>query len=224
MFTEQDLERLEALLDAPPLADHAPGADALQALLVALAIGPDDEAVDGWLDAALGLDAPPGATSGGDDDALAPPIAQARDLVERFREEIGQRLRDGTLSLLLYPLRRGRPDYGAWCHGFLAGVELCATDWYDAADPEDVDELLFPIHVLAGELTPSERAAYAPAAWRRLVLDAESGLDATIVRIRDYWAIVRSPPQTVRHAAPKVGRNDPCPCGSGRKFKQCCGR
>ena len=22
----------------------------------------------------------------------------------------------------------------------------------------------------------------------------------------------------------KVGRNDPCPCGSGRKFKQCCGK
>jgi uncharacterized protein len=24
-------------------------------------------------------------------------------------------------------------------------------------------------------------------------------------------------------AAPKVGRNDPCPCGSGKKFKKCCG-
>jgi uncharacterized protein YecA (UPF0149 family) len=23
---------------------------------------------------------------------------------------------------------------------------------------------------------------------------------------------------------PKIGRNDPCPCGSGKKFKQCCGR
>jgi len=23
---------------------------------------------------------------------------------------------------------------------------------------------------------------------------------------------------------PKIGRNDPCPCGSGRKFKQCHGR
>jgi uncharacterized protein len=25
-------------------------------------------------------------------------------------------------------------------------------------------------------------------------------------------------------AAPRPGRNDPCPCGSGRKYKQCCGR
>ena len=30
-------------------------------------------------------------------------------------------------------------------------------------------------------------------------------------------------PQTLRHAAPKVGRNDPCPCGSGKKYKKCCG-
>jgi preprotein translocase subunit SecA len=28
----------------------------------------------------------------------------------------------------------------------------------------------------------------------------------------------------VRREAPKIGRNDPCSCGSGKKFKQCCGR
>ncbi len=28
---------------------------------------------------------------------------------------------------------------------------------------------------------------------------------------------------TPKRAAPKVGRNDPCPCGSGKKYKQCCG-
>ncbi len=26
----------------------------------------------------------------------------------------------------------------------------------------------------------------------------------------------------VYHAGPKVGRNDPCPCGSGKKYKKCC--
>jgi len=30
--------------------------------------------------------------------------------------------------------------------------------------------------------------------------------------------------QPVRRNQPKVGRNDPCPCGSGRKYKKCCGR
>ncbi|MGA1523171.1 MAG: SEC-C metal-binding domain-containing protein, partial [Planctomycetota bacterium] len=30
-------------------------------------------------------------------------------------------------------------------------------------------------------------------------------------------------PGTFRREAPKVGRNDPCPCGSGKKHKKCCG-
>ena len=34
----------------------------------------------------------------------------------------------------------------------------------------------------------------------------------------------RKKPETVRRDAPKVGRNDPCPCGSGKKYKHCCGR
>jgi pyruvate/2-oxoglutarate dehydrogenase complex dihydrolipoamide acyltransferase (E2) component len=29
--------------------------------------------------------------------------------------------------------------------------------------------------------------------------------------------------ETVRREEPKVGRNDPCPCGSGKKYKKCCG-
>lgn len=30
--------------------------------------------------------------------------------------------------------------------------------------------------------------------------------------------------ETFRRQTPKVGRNDPCPCGSGKKFKRCCGK
>ena len=31
-------------------------------------------------------------------------------------------------------------------------------------------------------------------------------------------------PQPIRNEGPKVGRNDPCPCGSGKKYKNCCGK
>jgi preprotein translocase subunit SecA len=30
--------------------------------------------------------------------------------------------------------------------------------------------------------------------------------------------------ETIKRDVPKVGRNDPCPCGSGKKYKKCCGR
>jgi curved DNA-binding protein CbpA len=33
-----------------------------------------------------------------------------------------------------------------------------------------------------------------------------------------------APEQPIRRAQPKIGRNDPCPCGSGKKYKKCCGR
>ena len=50
---------------------------------------------------------------------------------------------------------------------------------------------------------------------------------ATFVKDRSGWKfedgdLVGETP-TVREE-PKVGRNDPCPCGSGKKYKKCCGR
>jgi preprotein translocase subunit SecA len=43
--------------------------------------------------------------------------------------------------------------------------------------------------------------------------------------LREQHAGEREPekPEPVRRAAAKVGRNEPCPCGSGKKFKKCCG-
>ncbi len=39
-------------------------------------------------------------------------------------------------------------------------------------------------------------------------------------------SITKAPPKIKAQAAAtrEVGRNDPCPCGSGKKFKKCCGR
>ena len=37
-----------------------------------------------------------------------------------------------------------------------------------------------------------------------------------------YTRAVRFGPAPVKSAHPKVGRNDPCPCGSGKKYKHCC--
>jgi uncharacterized protein YecA (UPF0149 family) len=41
---------------------------------------------------------------------------------------------------------------------------------------------------------------------------------------RDDWEEPEPPPVgTIVRSGPRVGRNDPCPCGSGKKFKKCCG-
>lgn len=39
-----------------------------------------------------------------------------------------------------------------------------------------------------------------------------------------YAGMVEPENRTVRRESPKIGRNDPCPCGSGKKHKKCCGK
>ena len=48
---------------------------------------------------------------------------------------------------------------------------------------------------------------------------------AEFLRVNGSWLYNREArigPAPFKSAAPKVGRNDPCPCGSGKKYKQCC--
>lgn len=46
-------------------------------------------------------------------------------------------------------------------------------------------------------------------------------MDKEILRRMQLMAVPPTEVQMARHP-PKVGRNEPCPCGSGKKFKKCC--
>jgi SEC-C motif len=54
----------------------------------------------------------------------------------------------------------------------------------------------------------------------RLLL--ERGKGSILERVREIDTSVNIPGTTMRRAAVRVGRNEPCPCGSGRKYKHCC--
>jgi SEC-C motif-containing protein len=49
---------------------------------------------------------------------------------------------------------------------------------------------------------------------------------ATFEKIGDRWLYVdgKITPKTIVRVGEKIGRNDPCPCRSGRKYKHCCGQ
>ena len=53
--------------------------------------------------------------------------------------------------------------------------------------------------------------------------DATEEIIACVADLYDLTEPMRYQVETVRRGAPKVGRNDPCSCGSGRKFKHCHG-
>ena len=72
-----------------------------------------------------------------------------------------------------------------------------------------------------------EEQAYAKALDEEhplKTLDAAiEDLVSNVIDLADIARVDRLRVATVRRDAPKVGRNDPCPCGSGRKFKHCHG-
>jgi SEC-C motif len=58
--------------------------------------------------------------------------------------------------------------------------------------------------------------------WHALL--KQNGHSALRERFKRMRAVAQSRARSQRHVvAPKLGRNAPCPCGSGRKFKRCCG-
>ncbi len=71
----------------------------------------------------------------------------------------------------------------------------------------DVVKILLNIHK-AGELRRTETVKITNAS-----LENVNNLDNDTVR-----------KETVKKEGPDIGRNDPCPCGSGKKYKQCCGK
>jgi uncharacterized protein len=104
-----------------------------------------------------------------------------------------------------------------WASGFQVGLEYCANDWQKFSEDEENRSLLKPFLALKQghhpdkvdePLTQTERAelvAMIPAAAHRLF---------------HYWIEKAQTENTA--SKPKIGRNDPCPCGSGKKYKKCC--
>jgi uncharacterized protein len=133
---------------------------------------------------------------------------------------------------LLYSQYRGEmvPFIDDWCAGFMKGVELDAEGWravtankpdwlstiklYGTADGRvefEKKNLSLDEHkVLVAGLADTVRNIHAVWRGRRREQMAERTMSDFVRRLP-----VRNPD--------KVGRNDPCPCGSGKKFKRCHG-
>jgi uncharacterized protein len=112
-------------------------------------------------------------------------------------------------------------DAEAWCWGFWEGMELRPGSWDEIWDSEAAP-LMRPIYLLgADEIEESELAEVEnPKLAHKLALEIEANLPG----IHRFWLPRRKAAvETVRRDEPKVGRNDDCPCGSGKKYKKCCG-
>ena len=221
--TEADLDRLEELLDSDAFGVEGMLLDEIQAVLCAVASSPEAVAPETWLPAVLG------ETPAWDSPEHE---AEVRDLLLRLAADIAATLAAGEdVSPMLYPMEEGSEelDFTTWANAYLFGTELTEADWFDMAGEhgDDLYELLYPVLYLSGALEEDVRQRgerwLTPAEEARASEAARDSMPELPQRVHAFWRVAGTPVQTIRREGAKVGRNDPCPCGSGKKYKQCCG-
>ena len=220
-LVEADYDRLDALLDSLG-SGEAMIVEELDGFLAALACGAEAVPADEYLPEILGL---PEDTEGAGN---AP--AELLALVERHRRQVAATLAAGRYAPVLAHDEHGQPDGVAWAVGFLRGVEMRPEGWEAMLEDAEFGDALDAVETLAATLDDE-----APAAARKLGRrERDALIDQMIADTADIHEFFRpfrkagTTPQamrveTVRRDGPKVGRNDPCTCGSGKKYKLCCG-
>lgn len=224
---EDELAELAEFLVSDAVADTTMDIAMLDGFLTALASGPTRPPLERWLPWVFDYER-------GKPRFELPP-RQARTVTERIVRHL-----DGIALAIeedpdeFEPLFYEREFDGVvlevpdeWCTGFLAGVALEAEAWRPLTDAHP--ELFRALRLHGTEAGWAELDAMEDLAERH-----EDFLDEIADAVREiqaHWRAHRAPavaapvepPPATRRTEPKIGRNDPCPCGSGRKFKLCHG-
>ena len=233
-LADADFDRLDQLL-AELGNDDAMIVEELDGFLAALACAPEPVTADDFLPVVFGLEDDDG---GARRDTAAPAelapelgaelAAELAALVRRHAQAVAASLDAGSFAPVLAYDDQGAPDGSAWAVGFLRAVERAPDSWDAMLDEKEFGDALDAAEALAATLD-DETGARAPSRRER-----EALIDRMIADVGDIHEFFRPYRQagttpramrveTVRREQPRIGRNEPCPCGSGRKFKACCG-
>jgi uncharacterized protein len=113
-----------------------------------------------------------------------------------------------------------RPNHDVvrtWVRGFGKAMALAPEGWIAIAEDERLQPLLSP---LAGFMDPKDPDFVPAENIEELLDEAAADIPRVVVLLRKV-AQFSNQNQTARRN--KIRRNDPCPCGSGLKYKRCCG-
>lgn len=213
-FDEAARSRLMELLDAKSEAHNTMRCDEVQGFMMALLSGPDALNPTNWLPEILGEESLFDAKERTEIERLV--MAMAADMRMKLNEKI-------LPDLWFYEDEAGNPDFYTWCNAYLYALDIVPTDWFEAVDQEEFEDLFYPIMALGGIYDDEENGEVILHLNEKELTQLESDLPHVLLDIYWYWQAIINKPQTVRREGEKVGRNDPCPCGSGKKYKACCG-
>ena len=220
-LTDSELERLGAFLSGL----RNPGRltlEGLDGLFCALIAGPDTVMPSEYLPVVWGGEM-------ADEDAFASET-EANELLGLMMRHWNAIIDEYEQERVYLPLFDEPDDSGVpgrqWARGFMRGVAMRRRGWTAMFTDEQEGQLL-TIALVAGEVEPTWPETPITDELREKI-EALMGAGAgrayhRFAAERRAAARLARETKTVRREAPRVGRNDPCPCGSGRKYKQCCG-
>jgi uncharacterized protein len=118
-----------------------------------------------------------------------------------------------------------------WAKGFIRGMDMRAVSWRALIEDENNGGCIVPMMMLAHEHDPDPAMRPKPISPEKRE-EVLKFMIAGLVMAYRYFAARRQASAFARQDAtvtpfrriePKLGRNDLCSCGSGRKYKHCCG-
>jgi yecA family protein len=143
-------------------------------------------------------------------------------LLNRQWNTIARRLDAGSPHWPALECQPEELDARYWAGGFIRGVAMRANVWGTRKDNEYVMAFL-QMMVTLGMTEKDLSKSDIDFELREKLVDA---LPIQLVRMHHLWHGREDPfppPTSTRYEGRKIGRNEPCPCGSGKKFKRCCG-
>ncbi len=117
----------------------------------------------------------------------------------------------------------------SWADGFFRAVEDFAADWPEPDAREELAtvyvELLETVSALMMDPASDEFRAFAAKGWKDADPTRDELIDEACFAVQDLrvWWVDHPPKRAPLRVVHTPGRNDPCHCGSGRKYKKCHG-
>jgi len=128
---------------------------------------------------------------------------------------------------LLLEDENGKAHGNDWARGFMRGMGMRHDGWAELVNDEEHGGCLIPMMMLCHERDedPEMRPKpISPEKRREVIVHMAAGLLGAYRYFREHRRVSASARTSEpRRNVPKVGRNEPCPCGSGKKYKRCCG-
>lgn len=103
-----------------------------------------------------------------------------------------------------------------WCMGFLRGMNLWGA--LSSEDSDAVEDMIGPI-ILFGTDAGDELLEELDEAG---IEQLQQMIEPAVNNIYAYFTAHRKQQKAPKRSEKRAGRNDPCPCGSGKKYKKCC--